>query len=117
MVFAGFLMAALFWGDRPAVLWWTAPLRFLGYISYGLYMLHTLVFQMYDKMPGWTGMARPRVMSLQAGLVRFAVVFTLSVLICFLSRRYFEEFFLRLKSRLAPNTGAERAKRVEAGKA
>jgi peptidoglycan/LPS O-acetylase OafA/YrhL len=110
VLFSGLLLAALFWGDRRLVLWWTAPLRFLGYISYGLYMLHTLVFQLYDEMPKWTGVVRPKVMSLQAGLTRFTIVFAVSVVICFLSRRYFEDYFLRLKSKLAPNTVAERAK-------
>jgi peptidoglycan/LPS O-acetylase OafA/YrhL len=110
VLFSGLVMAALLWGDRPRVLWWTVPLRFLGYISYGLYMLHTLVFQAYDKLAARPGLAQPKEMSLPAGLFRFAIVFMVSVFICFLSRRYFEDYFLRLKSRLAPNTAAEKAR-------
>jgi peptidoglycan/LPS O-acetylase OafA/YrhL len=86
------------------VYWWTRPFRFLGYISFGLYMLHMLIFTMYDMVQERRGIGRSAVMSLQAGIVRFAIVFALSVLVCFLSRRYFEGYFLRLKSKLAPNT-------------
>jgi len=115
LIFSGLVLAALFWGDRPWILWWTAPLRFLGYISYGLYMLHMLVFQMFDSLPAWLGRTRPQttMMSMPEALSRFAIVFSVSVLVCFLSRRYFEDYFLRLKGKLAPNTASERAKSHE----
>ncbi len=102
VLFAGLVMVALLWGDGPRVLWWTAPLRFLGYISYGMYMFHLFLFDLYDRLLERPGFAHPGVMTLQAGATRFVIVFMACVLVCFLSRRYFEEYFLSLKGKLAP---------------
>ena len=102
LLFAGLVMVALMWGGRAQVMLWTAPLRFLGYISYGMYLFHLFLFDLYDKL-----VAGAAVMSLQAGLVRFVVVFAATVLICFLSRRYFEEYFLGLKGKLTPRVDGE----------
>jgi len=107
VLFAGLVMVALLWGDGPQVLWWTAPLRFLGYISYGMYMFHLFLFDLYDKLLDRSGFVRPTVMSLQAGLARFVIVFMACVLVCFLSRRYFEEYFLSLKVKLASGAGRQ----------
>ncbi len=107
LLFAGLVMVALLCGDGRRVLWWTAPLRFLGYISYGLYLFHLFLLNMYDRLIGRMGFVQSGVMSLQAGVVRFGVVFTACLLVCFLSRRYFEEYFLSLKGKLAPATARQ----------
>ncbi len=69
-------------------------LIFLGYISYGLYLCHWLVFALYDRLVG-----SPPVLELGAMLVRFAVAGSGSVLIAWVSRRWYEERFLRMKRR------------------
>jgi peptidoglycan/LPS O-acetylase OafA/YrhL len=76
-------------------------LRFFGEISYGLYLIHMLVFNIFDslqrqffpEMPTFKG-------HFGIMLVRFAVSAPIAVGVAALSRRYFEEPFLRLKDRL-----------------
>jgi peptidoglycan/LPS O-acetylase OafA/YrhL len=95
ILFTGLLL--LFLGLRSPLFIsrWTAPLRFLGYISYGLYLIHVLVFQLYD-------MALPHISSQiphqlrESSMFRFAVSAGFAILIAWLSRRFYEEPFLRL---------------------
>jgi peptidoglycan/LPS O-acetylase OafA/YrhL len=74
---------------------WTAPLRFLGYISYGLYLIHVFIFESYDAV-------FPHVTSpvlhhfLQHSLIRFFVCAATAILIAWFSRRFYEEPFLRM---------------------
>jgi peptidoglycan/LPS O-acetylase OafA/YrhL len=75
----------------------TAPLRFLGYISYGLYIYHLLVFQAYDTVVRHLSHASLRA-ALSAGFTRLLLVGTLAVLVSWISRRFYEEYFLRLKT-------------------
>jgi peptidoglycan/LPS O-acetylase OafA/YrhL len=74
---------------------WAAPLRFFGYISYGLYLIHYLVFDRYDAY-----VLRISNLSLQHVLegtfTRFLLAGGLSVLIAWLSRTFYEERFLRI---------------------
>jgi peptidoglycan/LPS O-acetylase OafA/YrhL len=85
---------------------WVAPkvLIFFGQISYGLYLYHLFVFQLYKWIANRTGFevrldlglwARTWCYLLCAGLAAIAVAY--------LSRKYFEEPFLRLKDRWTPN--------------
>lgn len=74
------------------------PLTFIGYISYGLYLYHLMIFTAFDFL-----LAR-YLSSLQAGagspkriLVRFAISASVSILVAYASRRWYEERFLRLK--------------------
>lgn len=75
---------------------YTAPLRFLGYISYGLYLVHLLVFDFYN----WLIRHLPQ--SSQAaflgGFTRMFLAGMLSIAIAWLSRKYYEEPFLRIKT-------------------
>ncbi len=76
-------------------------LSFFGYISYGLYLVHQLIFNTFDRWvqgtmldpqrgPGW-------------GLWLNALICTLVATgIAWLSRRYFEALFLRRKDRIVP---------------
>lgn len=76
-------------------------LRFFGEISYGLYLIHVLVFEGFDwlakqyRVPGigWGKMSDLA--------VRFAYAGCGAVLLAYLSRRQFENRFLKLKSRLS----------------
>jgi peptidoglycan/LPS O-acetylase OafA/YrhL len=62
-------------------------LGFFGRISYGLYLVHLLVFNAFDRMIRWHGLF---------GLtVRFCVSGTTAIILAWLSREYFEERFLR----------------------
>ncbi|HYH95277.1 acyltransferase [Hyalangium sp.] len=66
------------------------PLRYVGMISYGVYLLHMLTFNLVRRAVPEQGFA-----------VYFLLTFGLSVVLAGLSYRYFETRFLRLKERLA----------------
>ena len=116
--FAGLLLVFLLVGtsehkrlvDRPV-------LRFFGEISYGLYLWHMLVFDAYDsavsrflpQFAGGSGYDAVRDVTTthsSFGLlcIRFVIAGTLSVLVAYVSRRYFENPFLRLKDRVSTRT-------------
>ena len=103
MVFAGFLLLVMLLGTSARRRYVNySGLRFLGYISYGLYLVHLLVFRMYDRLcrnfwpslqptPGHFGLI----------VLRFFLAGTAAIGIAYLSRKYFEERFLKLKDRFA----------------
>jgi peptidoglycan/LPS O-acetylase OafA/YrhL len=62
---------------------WARPLAFFGYISYGLYLIHGFVFGMYYR-------------TVSTSFRSFAVATTIAILIAWISRRFYEEHFLRL---------------------
>jgi peptidoglycan/LPS O-acetylase OafA/YrhL len=76
-------------------------LRFLGEISYGLYLIHLLVFELCDRAIAhfWKDAAVTSTFHLL--FLRLLAEGGLSIGIAFLSRKYFEERFLRLKDRLS----------------
>jgi peptidoglycan/LPS O-acetylase OafA/YrhL len=75
-------------------------LKFYGDISYGLYLIHLFVFGQYDRLVRhfwpqvwpWTG-------GFAMGTLRFLICAALATGLALLSRRYFEEPFLRMKTR------------------
>jgi len=73
-------------------------LRFFGDISYGLYLIHMLVFDMVDH---FAHRVVPWIYSAPQGFatlaIRFMVGSGFSIALAYLSRWYFEERFLRLK--------------------
>ena len=72
------------------------PLRFFGYISYGLYLSHLLVFEAYDEhVAGVRSMASRAL--LEGSYVRLLLAGCLAALLAWLSRRYFEDPFLRIR--------------------
>lgn len=116
--FAGLLLVFLLIGtseykrlvDRPA-------LRLFGEISYGLYLWHMLVFDAYDSavsrfLPQFAGRAAYDAVrnvttthsSFALLCLRFVIAGALSVLVAYVSRRYFENPFLRLKDRVSTRT-------------
>jgi peptidoglycan/LPS O-acetylase OafA/YrhL len=82
-------------------------LQFLGEISYGVYLIHMLVFDVVDRAyslvaPGLV--ATPGKFSLIA--LRFCVGGMATIAVAYLSRWYFEEPFLRLKDGLGQRSPA-----------
>jgi peptidoglycan/LPS O-acetylase OafA/YrhL len=102
--FSGVLLLFLLLGTSSRKTWvnygW---LRFLGYISYGLYLIHLLVFRLYDRLGRhyWPALVPGRG---DFGLIvfRFFVAGAVAIIAAFVSRRYLEERFLRLKDRMVP---------------
>jgi peptidoglycan/LPS O-acetylase OafA/YrhL len=98
-LFAGALALALVVGSGP----WKGVfnlrvLKFFGEISYGLYLVEMLAFDVVDRILGHWGL----LVSYTSGgfalvLLRFALSATLATGVAYLSRRYYEEPFLRLK--------------------
>jgi peptidoglycan/LPS O-acetylase OafA/YrhL len=101
--FAGLLLFFLWAGTSQYRQWVNnGVLRFFGYISYGLYLFHWLVFRIYDEVcnrywPQWS--AREWHFGLVA--LRFGIAGLAATGLAYLSRRYYEEAFLRLKDRFA----------------
>ena len=93
--FAGMLLLGLGLRSPLASSVWVAPLRFFGYISYGLYLVHFLIFVSYDNnvprlaSPFWRHL-------LQGSFTRFFLAGGLSILVAWLSRRFYEERFLQM---------------------
>ena len=77
-------------------------LQFFGRISYGLYLFHMLAFDFADHLLGLFA-RNEHIVSNNFPLMclRFAVAATLATTIAALSRKYFEEWFLGLKEKLA----------------
>ena len=77
-------------------------LKFYGKISYGVYLIHLLVFTEYDNLVRYVWPQQPRstghfwIMTL-----RFLISAGFATGLAFLSRRFFEERFLRMKDHFA----------------
>lgn len=96
LMFTGVLLLMLglrspFWSSLYA-----APMRFLGYISYGLYLCHLLVFEAYDRLVMHLSM-QPLKLHLQGAFTRLLIAGLLAVFVSWLSRRFYEDRFLRIK--------------------
>jgi len=100
--FLGILVLFLLAGSSP----WKRivcfkPLRFLGEISYGVYLIHMFVFWTVDRciaifLPGMPAIdGHFALMS-----ARFCVAMGVTIVICYISRWHFEERFLRLNKKL-----------------
>jgi len=101
--FAGIVAIALAVGTGPWKTILARPtLRFFGEISYGLYLIHMLAFDIVDRFLGRWGLDVSWTSGTAALILgRFVAGATLSVSIAYLSRWYFEEPFLRLKEKFA----------------
>jgi peptidoglycan/LPS O-acetylase OafA/YrhL len=103
LIFSSMLLVSLRFGDHPTVYRALAPIRFFGYISYGFYLFHTLGFFAFDWATEHLGV-RLETPGIGFVLFRFVTVGACLTLFCYLSRRYFEGYFLRFKDRLAPSS-------------
>jgi len=115
LFFAGALAAILLIGtSRWRWLVQVPILRFFGEISYGLYLIHVLVFDVFDH---FAGRYFPSVSDTAVRghfvlmVVRFLLAAGISVAIASLSRLTFEAKFLDLKDRWAPGTSSSNADR------
>jgi peptidoglycan/LPS O-acetylase OafA/YrhL len=89
-------------------------LRFLGEISYGLYLYHLLVYNAFDSLVH-RGMVTPFPGGPLVGLLsRFAVVSAVAVALSVASRRWIENPFLDLKKRLTSAPANSRPLTVKA---
>ena len=74
-------------------------LSFYGFISYGLYLVHALIFSLYNDVA-------LRFTFFHVGysfgkcLLRLLIVFIVATAVAYLSRTTYEEFFLRMKNKL-----------------
>jgi peptidoglycan/LPS O-acetylase OafA/YrhL len=101
LIFCCVLLLALQFGARPMIFRVTTPLRFFGYISYGFYLLHVIAFSFFDEL--WARFRGPvGTLRVEFVLARFVVVTIGVTIVCWVSRRYFEEYFLRFKDKLVP---------------
>lgn len=106
--FAGILVLFLLVGSSARKRWVNiATLQFFGYISYGLYLIHLMVFRIYDRISRkyWPPLL-PSDGHFLLAVFRFLIAGGLAVGFAYLSRRYFEEAFLRLKDRFTPDTAS-----------
>jgi peptidoglycan/LPS O-acetylase OafA/YrhL len=101
LIFGGFLVALMLAGcGKWKSLATPALLIFFGRISYGLYLYHLMVLKAYDEIDRRTHwVTRMGVGLWQHVWLRTAVVCLAATAVSWLSRRYFEEPFLRLKDR------------------
>ncbi len=103
-LFAGVLLLFLLAGSGSAKRYVNIPvLRFFGYISYGLYLDHLLAFRMYDRIcRHYLPQVIPTNGHFGLVLLRFALAGGGAIGVAYLSRRFFEDRFLRLKDTLEP---------------
>jgi peptidoglycan/LPS O-acetylase OafA/YrhL len=97
--FAGFVSLFLVLGTgRWKFLVLPASMRFLGRISYGLYLVHVLLFDAYDAV---VSRYIPRLDATSGQLkllwIRFLIGSAAAILVAWVSRETFEEFFLSRK--------------------
>ncbi len=100
--YTGVLGAALLVGTSRVR--WTLHrpiLQFFGKISYGLYLIHILVFDVVDWQISriWPGKIAAIPGRFDLVFLRFLVGIGIAIGVAYLSRIYFEEYFLRLKDR------------------
>jgi peptidoglycan/LPS O-acetylase OafA/YrhL len=108
LIFTGVLLLSLGLRSPLASGTWTAPLRFFGNISYGLYLIHVLIFVRYDdNVPHISNLALRHF--LQQWFVRFVIAGGISILIAWLSRTFYEERFLQMGRGRKPTVGGPAA--------
>jgi peptidoglycan/LPS O-acetylase OafA/YrhL len=106
-VFSIFFSALIAMCLQPGVIravFENAALRWLGKISYGVYVYHLLLYGVFQRL---TGLMAPHASPLEAGILLAAVGTCGTLLIASISFYTFERAFLSLKEKLAgPGNGA-----------
>lgn len=106
------LIAALLLGSRYGIR--SRVLEFFGEISYGLYLVHMLVFDIFDAMARrYFPVLAPEHLTFPLASLRFSLVAAVAIGSAWLSRWYFEERFLRLKDRFASDQNSARDREME----
>lgn len=106
VLFSGLLLLFLLVGTGGHRKWVNSrTLRFFGYISYGLYLVHFLVFRIYDKVCSrvWPAL-EPKDWHFGLVILRFVIGGAAATGLAYISRRYYEDWFLRQKDRLDGTT-------------
>jgi peptidoglycan/LPS O-acetylase OafA/YrhL len=101
LIFAGVLLLFLLLGASSRKRYINSRvLRFFGYISYGLYLDHILAFRIYTQVcRRYWPMLIPTAGRFDLVVLKFVVAGGGAIASAYVSRRYFEERFLRLKNR------------------
>jgi peptidoglycan/LPS O-acetylase OafA/YrhL len=101
VLFAGVVALTLLAGtSRWEALVNRPVLQFFGQISYGVYLIHMLIFDLEDHVLGRVLLNLSAVSGRFGVMVlRFSIAGGFTVAIAYLSRWYFEEPFLRMKGR------------------
>ena len=73
------------------------PLVFLGNISYGLYLCHLFIFELIARY--WPAHITGNLGMASAAIVQFVVQVAAAIVVAYISRSTFEEYFLRRKPR------------------
>jgi peptidoglycan/LPS O-acetylase OafA/YrhL len=104
--YAFVLIIALLLGSRSGVR--IRALEWMGGISYGVYLLHTLIFDVFDSMARrHFSLLAPEHLDFSLAIFRFVIVAFATLACAWLSRWYFEERFLRLKERFGSDQNAK----------
>jgi peptidoglycan/LPS O-acetylase OafA/YrhL len=113
LAFASLLGAFLLIGSGPRKLITAPPVMlFFGKISYGLYLYHLMVFFGYDWLARQLDFSSRLKLTLWEQVwLRMVIVGTVAIGIAYLSRRYFEEPFMRLTNRLPGRLGKAKTER------
>jgi len=100
LFFAGVVMLFLLIGTSRWQWLVNRPLlKFFGEISYGVYLIHMLMFDIVDRwMPASVSGLADTKWRFEFMLLHFFLGAGLTIVVAYLSRRHFEEFFLRLKN-------------------
>jgi len=109
-LFASLILFVLVAGSGPrSKIVSPAWLRYLGRISYGLYLIHVLAFDAFDHVVKKKFLSRETFFRGTApGLaLRFVIAGGFAILVASLSREYFESFFLLFKYKRQPPEIAE----------
>lgn len=112
IIFSGILLSSLVVGTAS---WGKAInnsiLGFFGYISYGLYLIHLLVFRLYDAIcQSFVPSLEPRNFHFELVVLRFTVAASAAVAIAYVSRVHFEQWFLEFKDRFEVACGEDLTK-------
>lgn len=96
------LLAAVLWVGTGAYRWIVnlRILSFYGFISYGLYLIHSLVFQLYNDVSARFATFFSVGNSFGKCLLRLLITLVLATVVAYVSRITYEEFFLRMKNKL-----------------
>ncbi len=100
LFFAGVVALFLLIGTSPWKWLVNRPLlQFFGEISYGVYLIHMLMFDIVDRwLPASVSSLSDTKWRFEFMLLHFCLGAGLTIVVAYLSRRHFEEFFLRLKN-------------------